>query len=216
MSGEEFAREFLGGRREPDAKRIVAGLKARFSGEDFEAALETTHQVYAHEGVALLEKLPVATAPMPKAWLSPAGRSRAGICRILCQRARFDYYGTLGPEAGGGRNGRAVAIEAKHSQHEAPSLPIVEGTMHRGLAVHQLKACAEAAARFGTLACVVWKAADHRVLFPPSVLIEAVRENWRALPAVDGLPYRVRVWNGRRLEDWWPALEQWLAKWGTP
>lgn len=219
MSAEEAQALLFGGgpgARVKDPRRILTGRLAASSGDEFEKALDDTHAVYARDGRALLEKLPVKTSPMPRSWLR--NKEQAGMARILSGRARFDFYGTLGIDLLPGWPARAVAMEAKNTRERTTSLPIIaHDRKGSGLQEHQLHACVEAAGRFGTLAVVVWNNGGERLVFLPPALAAA----WRAfrlgqrksLSVDTAVPYpNPEHPHAASFEDWLTPAVEWATR----
>lgn len=200
------------------AHRVIGGVRAQGSGKDFEKSLGAVHQVYEQMGMAQVEQLPVNTRPMPPAWLNAGMRQRSGVCRILAERARFDYYGALGPKLGSDLVGRAVAMEAKNTTTREASLRIVPSDgdgSGSGLKEHQLAACAVAWSTFATLAVVVWRNGEERLLFAPDFLVAAFQE-FRLKQRTRIYPKEATHWLTRELgglhraEDWLTPAVAWF------
>jgi hypothetical protein len=222
-------------------RRSQTGARAFAIGRDFEEAIDHANGVYKITQIALLEKLPVPTSPMPQAWR--AGDKGRGIARILSGSARFDYYGTLGPWLGylddvsvaNPFAGQAVAMEAKHNAKRKPSLPIIPAATTKGgkkrsgggLQEHQLRAAVEAWRGFRTIAVVVWmNGPDERLIFMPDQLAAAF-DDFRlgkvsSIKATAALEYPVgRHRHAGEFEDWLEPVLKWvhaggLAGWVAP
>lgn len=188
--------------------RSGQGRLAQATGRGFENDLEWTHGRFRIAGRADVFKLPVETAPIPRAWLRDP-TAHGGMCRILSARQRADYFGAVGP-AEPDLLGRALVMEAKYSSERAASIPILrEDQKGSGLKAHQLEALVNAAA-FGTLAAVVWRNGHERLIFLPDVLAWAWAEfrlgKIKRLAAVDGVPYMREGDGGNVIDDWLTPL----------
>jgi len=169
MTEQMTAADFLARNGQKADGAVLTGKKVQARGKGFEADLERTLAAYIDRGLACIEKLPVATQPMPRLWITPFHQKQSGICRILSHRAPFDYYGTIGTIPGRPElYGRAVAFEAK-ATGEAKRLEIGE----RGLKAHQLTACARTARHFGTITAIVWRCGERRLVLPTSEVLRA-------------------------------------------
>lgn len=188
--------------------RISGGRMAQAGGRGFEGDLEWTHDIYRRERRADIFRLPVNTAPMPRAWVSDPKRS--GICRILSERQRADYFGTMNKAF----HSRAIAMEAKFVSERKPSLAIVrEGEKGAGLKMHQLEHLVRGWTDFGCLGVLVWKNGTERLMFMPPLLVWAYNEvrlgKIRRLQAVDAVPYLRGGIDGSQ-EDWLSVAEDFL------
>ena len=178
--------------------------------QPFESALERAHAVYNRLGVADIARLPVETAPAPRRYRANKGDPPL---RILAQRQKADYYGTLGDNAiatGGPTTyrGRFLLIEAKadigHNGKPKTSLAITRPTKRSsgriayspGLKLHQLEALV-AAADFGAVVAVVWCSGpplrEQRLVFTEPALRDALDQYnngaRKSLPASAGHEY---------------------------
>lgn len=186
--------------------RSNEGRAAYASGRGFEADLEWTHGKYRAARIADVFKLPVTTQAMPKGWLQDPRKS--GVCRILSERQRADYVGTLGPQAGAGLLGRSVLMEAKYTSERAPSLPIIPAGKKSGsgLKAHQLESLANCA-EFGAIGVIVWRNGHERLVFMPPVVTWAWAKfrlgQVKRLHPVDAIEYhRDGGAGGDAIEDW--------------
>lgn len=145
MTFAELEAHQLGGKKRIDVQR---GRAAAGSGKDFEKDLELQHLRYRTEGSADIFKLPVSTQPMPPSWLRDP--RKAGIARLLAERQRADYCGTL-------KGGRCIQMEAKATKELERSMNVVRPDMTGGgLKLHQFEALVRAR-ELGALAAVVWQ-----------------------------------------------------------
>lgn len=202
--------DHIGGSGKPkDPKRVITGTRTQNAGKVFEQDMERANAVYNDLGVARIEKLPVATAPMPRSWMAGAHQKKSGIARILSERAPFDYYGTLGGE----HWGRAIAMECKATK-EQNRLPLGE---KKTIKSHQITACADSYNRFGTISVLVWKNGEKRgVLLPPQI-VEVEREmrigTMKSIPWSMFVEYPVQVIDeigGGDIEHWLGPVFDWI------
>lgn len=211
MTSAEFL-EQQGMSKPKNAERVLQGKRVQRDGKNFEAFIDQANETYEMFGIARIEKLPVATQPMPKTWLSRDHRVKSGISRILSERAPFDYYGTLGRCGPVGDElkwrGRAVAMECK-STKEAKRIAVGPKAT---LKEHQLAACATAWEKFGTVAVIVWNNGDHRGVLLPDKILDRYRKYRIGTKGSKGIPwdlftpYPVRQINGEG-----PAIEDWMT-----
>jgi hypothetical protein len=186
LSAKEFALFEKGQAGQAQAIKVRGGHRARASGKDFEAELELTHEAYASAGWGWIQKLPVGTNPMPHAWLAGAHKAKSGICRILSERAAFDYMGCLGP-ASGHLAGRMAGMEAKATGTREASIAIIApGAKGSGLKAHQLQACAECY-QLGAITAMVWRNGPTELLYFPGSYLAAVWQEYR-LATVKRIP----------------------------
>ena len=194
-----------------DPKWVLRGKRVQNAGKVFEKCIDAANARYRELGMAAIEKLPVATQPMPRAWISGEHQKKSGICRILSERAPFDYYGTMGfvDASPFDVRGRAVAMECKATK-TLTRLPVGKKTT---LKEHQLLACADSWEKFGTISVIVWKNGDERGVLLPDRILEASRKyrigSLKSLPWDWFTPYPVRSIGGGEYEG--AMIEDWLA-----
>lgn len=203
---------------------VLAGARAQADGQRFENMLDIAHATYRSYGIADIYQLPVPTAP-----------AKTPPFRILSHRQRFDYVGVFGPNAGPRGNpgawfGLAIAMEAKASAKRKPSLPIIDdrkrGARGAGIKYHQLDSLVRTWLDFGSVAALVWRnGQDRLVLLPPDLLTsleDFLADRRKSIPAdrftaFDVVPYEARG-RGRDpvVEDWLYTLRCWLEQTGRP
>lgn len=161
------------------------GRAAQKLGDDFEAMLERTHELWRLAGKADIGRLPVDTGPAPYRIQDPTGKIRPGQIRVLKSRQGFDYQGVL-------EGGRAIAVEAKASASRKTSLGIGPGGPIRA---HQLERLADGWLRFGRLAAIVWLNGTERLVLTPDAVVRAQRlyaaGERKSVPVRDWTPYKV-------------------------
>ncbi len=214
MTEQMTSAEYLDHMNQPahkDPEKVLVGKRVQNAGKVFEKHIEQANARYRELGIASIEKLPVATQPMPRNWIAKAHQQKSGICRILSERAPFDFYGTLGPC--GARpldnRGRAIAMECKGTQAKT-RLPVGPKMT---LKAHQLLACADSWEKFGTVAVIVWKNGEERgVLLPDAVLDCARKYRIGTVKSIKWdlfTPYSVRSIGGSEFEG--EMIEDWMA-----
>ena len=195
--------------------KILSGAKAQADGLGFENSLDLAHKAFRARGIAWIEHLPVPTVP--------AGP----VLRRLSRKQRYDYDGVLGPNAGpsydlGRWFGLAIAMEAKATAEQKPSLPIVkEDGSSGGLKIHQLDALAEAWRDFGVIAVLVWRNGDQRLVLLPPAVDRAHRTfhagGRRSIPVAAFEPFDVVPYPQHSIvEDWLYPVRGWLQSNGRP
>lgn len=212
MTESMTSAEYLAFRGQPErpksVKRIMAGRDATAQGKRFEDELDRAHAAYAHTGLAIIDRLPVPTNPMPASWLKePKMKGRA---RLLAKKQGFDFYGSFGPAAMGGRlQGRAIAMEAKSTKNFSVSLPIhADGPLRP----HQLEALAERWTRFGVYSAVVWINGALRGVLTP----DQVAQSWQDY-RIGGRGTKTIAWSKftpyevRTIDEHGP-IDDWLAE----
>lgn len=189
--------------------RQLAGKMAQSRGKSFEAEINMANAEYARLGMARIEQLPVATQPMPRTWIDREHQKKSGICRILAERAPFDYYGTIG-EIGARptlNRGRAIAMECKHTAEHKTRLPVGD---KRTLKAHQLHACADAWHRFGTIVAIVWRNGEQRGVLGPNKILDYSQRlrlgEIKSIPWSDFIPYPIK-----RIEKHGITIEHWMS-----
>lgn len=202
--------------------RSNAGKAGAAGGRGFEADLEYTHRIYRSQLRADIVKLPVPTVPMPRAWLrNPT--SHGGIARVLSERQRADYFGTVlasgitDPLGLKGCHSIPIAMEAKATSERAASLPILAaGKAGFGVKIHQLEGLVHGWRRFGTVGVLVWRNGFERLVIMPPQLDTALSQfrlsTLRRIP----IDWAWRYAAGRDkehdvIEDWLSAVLAWMA-----
>lgn len=210
MTSQEYLDHMNGGRQK-DPKQVLKGKRAQSQGKHFEHDINLANGEYQRLGMARIEQLPVETQPMPTKWLTREHQPKSGICRILAQRAPFDYYGTLGlvgarpPE----NRGRAIAMECKSSGVKT-SMPI--GEKSGLLKPHQLHACAESFRLFGTITVIVWLNGDQRGVLTPDRIVNADQRyriqgaRSKSIPWSQFMPYK-----RERIQEHGPIIDNWIV-----
>lgn len=151
--------------------RVIGGALAQAGGRSFETELEVLHAYLEVQGIATIRRLPVETAPIPRAWMKDP--RKGGMCRILSQRQQCDYFGYLHG------TGRAVMMEAKSLGKAARSLPIIAANQKgSGLKEHQLRSLAEAH-HAGALAALVWRNGPGSTLVIDGIGLAAIWDKFR-------------------------------------
>lgn len=209
MTVEEYLALQAGGRA---PTRVQGGRDAQSGGKAFEAILEQTHAWYRQNKIADIDKLPVATAPMPRAWIAREHQAKGGMARILSERQRADYFGVMGgdiklpPNPRNHGMGCCIQMEAKSQIEAAKSLPITRPDQKGyGLKAHQLEGLVRAA-DFGALVAVVWRNGPNGLVFGEPVLRDAWNKfrlgQIKRLEASDATPYPVKTFRGFQVHDW--------------
>lgn len=192
--------------KEKDPKRQIRGRNTQRDGKSFEADIVAANTEYEREGMARIEQLPVATQPMPKTWMSREHAKKAGIARILSERAPFDFYGTIGLM--GARpfstRGRAIAMECKATLEHKTRLPMGKKST---LKAHQVHACADAWRNYGTISVIVWRNGRERGALMPDRILDASQMlrigSRKSIPWDWFMPYPLRSINGGRIIEHW-------------
>lgn len=205
-----------------------AGKRAAAGGLSFEKRLDHTHEYYQRCGFAMIRRLPVPTAPLPKSRL-PEGAAVANA-RILAKRQMADYFGVMHstPKIGAPQlaTGTAISMEAKACARRQASLAVnppkqrgVKAKSRFGLQYHQLEGLVRWA-EFGGVACVVWRNGNdddpkhQRLVVPIAELRAAFRRaatggGTTTIKASDCVEYQTRrAEGGFLLEDWLPVAVQ--------
>jgi len=210
MTSEEFLAQ-QGQPREKNPNQVLRGKRVQRDGKNFEAFIDQANAHYELCGLAKVEKLPVATQPMPKKWLHRDHWMKSGIARILSERAPFDYYGTLGMCGPAGDEsrwyGRAVAMECKSTQANTRLAVGPKATLKE----HQLAACATSWSRFGTVAVIVWNNGEERGVLLPNQIVHAWQQYRLGSRGSKGIPWsKFTPYPLRRIDEG-PTIEDWLT-----
>ena len=100
----------------------IRGRKAKSNGARFELVIEHACSVYAHKGIAMIEKTP-----------EPLKMIRAGrgseVVAVFEKKAQPDFQGTL-------QGGRSIVFEAKHTNDTNIKFDRITPTQHKYLAKH--------------------------------------------------------------------------------
>lgn len=102
----------------------IRGRKAKSNGARFELVIEHACSVYAHKGIAMIEKTP-----------EPLKMIRAGrgseVVAVFEKKAQPDFQGTL-------QGGRSIVFEAKHTNDTNIKFDRITATQHKYLTKHEL------------------------------------------------------------------------------
>ncbi len=210
MTSAEFLAQ-QGQERQKNPDRVLRGKRTQRDGKNFEAFIDQANDQYMIGGLANIVKLPVGTQPMPKTWLKRDHAKMSGIARILSERAPFDYYGTLGMCGPAGDEsrwfGRAVGMECKSTIESKRIAVGPKSTIKE----HQLKACAEAWSKFGTIAVIVWNNGDDRGVLLPDKIVRAWQRYRLGARGSKGIPWEeFTPYTIRRIDGDGPNIEDWL------
>ena len=100
----------------------MRGYKSKYNGARFELIIEHACSVYAHKGIAMIEKTP---EPLK---MIRAGRGNE-VVAVFEKKAQPDFQGTL-------QGGRSIVFEAKHTNGTNIEFDRITPTQHKYLAKH--------------------------------------------------------------------------------
>lgn len=102
----------------------MRGYKSKYNGARFELIIEHACSVYAHRGIAMIEKTP---EPLK---MIRAGRGNEVIA-VFEKKAQPDFQGTL-------QGGKSIVFEAKHTNDNNIKFDRITPTQHKYLTKHEL------------------------------------------------------------------------------